>query len=92
MAGKNFRDRGADLARKVAPGSMTGEAGGASLEARVARLNNRITELEAEMQENRQLHVRVAELTDVVQELLLPLSQRDNERIEAVLARYADTI
>ena len=92
MAGKNFRDRGADLARKVAPGSMAGEAGGASLEARVARLNNRITELEAEMQENRQLHVRVAELTDVVQELLLPLSQRDKERIEAVLARYADTI
>ena len=91
MAGKNFRDRGADLARKVAPGSMAGEAGG-SLEARVARLNNRITELEAEMQENRQLHVRVAELTDVVQELLLPLSQRDNERIEAVLTRYADTI
>jgi hypothetical protein len=70
---------------------MAGEAGG-SLEARVARLTNRITELEAEMQENRQLHVRVAELTDVVQELLLPLSQRDNERIEAVLTRYADTI
>ena len=89
MAGKNFRDRGADLARKVAPGSMAGEAGGASLEARVARLNHRITELEAEMQENRQLHVRVAELTDVVQELLLPIARRDEERLSVLLEKYS---
>ncbi len=42
------------------------------------------------MQECRQLNLRLAELTDVVQELLLPVAQRDEERISAVLEKYAE--
>lgn len=36
------------------------------------------------------LEARVAELTDVVAELLLPLDRRDGERVDQVLARYRD--
>lgn len=51
-------------------------------------LNERVRVLEAEVQENRQLNRRIAELTDVVAELLIPLEARDQERVDEVLARY----
>ena len=52
----------------------------------------RLSALEAEMQENRQLHRRVAELTDVVAELLLPIADRDDERVAELLAAYRSGI
>jgi len=52
----------------------------------------RLAALEAEVQEQRQLNRRIAELTDVVAELLLPLEQRDTERAEEILAAYRATI
>jgi len=55
-----------------------GKAGG-SLAARVEAL-------EEDMQETRRLNRRLAELMDVVEELLVPLSQQDHERVEAYLA------
>lgn len=51
-------------------------------------LHERVRVLEAEVQENRQLNRRIAELTDVVAELLIPLEARDQERVDEVLARY----
>jgi Domain of unknown function (DUF6752) len=51
-------------------------------------LFSRLSALEDEMQENRQLHRRVAELTDVVAELLLPIADRDEERVSELLAAY----
>ena len=48
----------------------------------------RLAALEAEVQENRQLQRRVAELTDVVAELLLPIADRDEERVTELLATY----
>ena len=53
-----------------------------------ARGAGRLAALEAEVQENRQLHRRVAELTDVVAELLLPVVDRDEERMTELLAAY----
>jgi hypothetical protein len=52
-------------------------------------LRDRVNTLEAEVQECRQLNLRLAELTDVVQELLLPVAQRDEQRIAEVVERYA---
>lgn len=52
-------------------------------------LKARITELEAEMQEARRLNLRLAELTDVVQELLLPVAQRDEEKVAEAVERYS---
>ena len=51
-------------------------------------VRGRLAALEAEVQENRQLHRRVAELTDVVAELLLPVVDRDEERMTELLAAY----
>ncbi|MGH3445850.1 MAG: DUF6752 domain-containing protein [Nocardioidaceae bacterium] len=55
-------------------------------------LRERVAVLEDEVQECRQLHLRLAELTDVVGELLLPLAQRDEDRIAEALERYAKGI
>lgn len=52
----------------------------------------RLAALEAEVQENRQLNRRIAELTDVVAELLVPLAERDETRAPAVLAAYRTSI
>lgn len=58
----------------------------------VDRLNRRVTELEAELEECRRLNRRLAELTDVVQELLIPLSQRDEAEVQSVLERYSSSL
>lgn len=55
----------------------------------VEALRERVTALEAEVQECRQLNLRLAELTDVVQELLVPISQRDEQKVAAVLEKYS---
>jgi uncharacterized protein DUF6752 len=55
----------------------------------VAALRERVAVLEDEVQECRQLNLRLAELTDVVQELLVPVSQRDEARVAAVLEKYS---
>jgi hypothetical protein len=55
----------------------------------VDALRERVAVLEDEVQECRQLNLRLAELTDVVQELLLPVAQRDEERIADLVEKYS---
>jgi hypothetical protein len=71
--------------------------GGASLRTKIARrvggpliadLTNRIGELEAEIQENRNLNLRVAELVDVVQELLIPVASQDQAKIAEAVEKF----
>lgn len=52
-------------------------------------LRARVDELEHEVQECRQLNLRLAELTDVVQELLLPVAQRDEGKLAELMERYS---
>jgi hypothetical protein len=52
-------------------------------------LRERVAVLEDEVQECRQLNLRLAELTDVVQELLLPVAARDEQRITEALEKYS---
>ena len=59
---------------------------------RLTQLEDRVAELEAEVQECRQVNLRLAELTDVVAELLLPVAQRDEARIDEVLRRYHESV
>lgn len=54
----------------------------------VNELMGRIQQLEDEVQENRALNLKVAELIDVVQELLVPVASQDRERLEAALAKF----
>ena len=55
----------------------------------IEALRERVAVLEDEVQECRQLNLRLAELTDVVQELLLPVAARDEQRIAALLEKYS---
>ena len=61
------------------PGERTGR--------QLAQLRSRVTELEAEVLETRQLARRIAELTDVVEQLLLTEDLRDPRRIEELLGQ-----
>ena len=54
----------------------------------VGDLLTRIDELEAAVEENRNLNLRLAELLDLVQELLVPVASQDREKIEAALAQF----
>lgn len=53
----------------------------------VDALRERVATLEDEVQECRQLNLRLAELTDVVQELLVPMAQRDEARLAEAVER-----
>ena len=55
-------------------------------------LSQRVAELEAEVQECRQLNLRLAELTDVVMELLVPMADRDEARVAELLQHYRDSV
>lgn len=79
----------------TAAGESAFVRGGRAARAALARrlgLRARVAALEAEVQEGRMLHRRVAELTDVVAELLVPLELRDSERVEEVLQAYRRSI
>lgn len=65
---------------------------GAAIDSQVKALAERVDELERELEQTRRLHVRVAELTDIVQELLLPVAQRDTELLADRLRVYADSL
>ena len=55
-------------------------------------LRRRIAELEAEVQECRAVNLRVAELTDIVTELLVPIARGDQAEIDRVLERYHESL
>jgi hypothetical protein len=63
-------------------------AGGGVVDDLVKRIND----LEAEVQENRNLNVRVAELVDLISELMLPLASQDQARIDAAIAKFENSI
>lgn len=58
---------------------------------RALSIPQRIRDLEAEVQENRRLNRRIAELTDVVAELLVPLADRDEAKVRELLESYRRT-
>ena len=55
-------------------------------------LRRRVAVLEQEVQECRQVNLRVAELCDVMMELLLPVAERDEKAISEVLDRYREGV
>jgi hypothetical protein len=54
----------------------------------VLDLRHRVNRLEQEVQECRALNLRLAELTDRVTELLLPVAQRDEAKVTELVERY----
>ncbi|CAN5172421.1 hypothetical protein BH09ACT11_BH09ACT11_02940 [soil metagenome] len=62
------------------------------LNSTVEELTARVDELEAEMQESRRLNIRVAELLDLVEELLVPIAQRDEDKVRAYLESHSSAL
>ena len=60
----------------------------AKAEKEIAALKRRTAALEQELQEVRHLNKRLAEITDVVAEVLLPAEERDEQRLRDLLTRY----
>jgi hypothetical protein len=82
MSGR-LRVRGKEAARTL--GRFRNGVQAEGIEA----LRERVAVLEDEVQECRQLNLRLAELTDVVQELLLPVAQRDEAGIAEAVEKYS---
>ena len=59
---------------------------------RLDELQQRLEELQAEVQECRQLNIRLAEVTDLVEQLLLPMAAQDQEKIAAAVEKYTRTL
>jgi hypothetical protein len=54
----------------------------------VAQLEQRVADLEADMSEMRRHNLRLAEIADVVQELLIPMASRDEVRVQEAIERF----
>lgn len=70
-------------------GRAVADRAGVASAREVEELRARVAVLEDEVQECRQLNLRLAELTDVVAEMLLPAAQRDEAKVAEVLERYS---
>ena len=100
------RDRGRRMVRAAAPTVLASVEEIPELRDRVSRLERALTEqregfetyrrrvetLEAESHDARQLQLRVAELTDIVQELLLPAAGRDEQRLAELRQKYTSSL
>ena len=82
MSGR-LRVRGKEAARTLGRFRAGVQAEG------IEALRERVAVLEDEVQECRQLNLRLAELTDVVQELLLPVAVRDESGIAEAVEKYS---
>lgn len=59
---------------------------------RMAELEQRVADLEADLAQVRRHNLRLAELTDVVQELLVPLASRDEAAVKAAVERFRESL
>lgn len=56
------------------------------------RLEERVAALEEDMTQLRRHNLRLAEIVDVVQELLIPMASRDESEIQAAIARFRESL
>jgi hypothetical protein len=63
-----------------------------SSRAAVRVLEQRVADLEADVTEMRAHHVRLAEIVDVVQELLVPMASRDEEALQRAIERFQESL
>ncbi len=87
-----MNDRLRHRARRLLDRFPTTSGGAPATKRDIARLRRRVAELEREIQESRRLNRRLAELTDVVQELLVPVAQRDEQKVREYLDRYSASL
>ncbi len=62
------------------------------LRSDVQRLEQKVADLEADLAEMRRHNLRLAELADVVQELLVPMANRDEAAVQQAIARFQESL
>jgi hypothetical protein len=62
------------------------------LRSDVQRLEQRVADLEADLAEMRRHNLRLAEIVDVVQELLVPMANRDEAAMQRAIERFQDSL
>lgn len=60
--------------------------------ATIERLEERVADLEADLTQLRRHQLRLAELADVVQELLVPMASRDEAAIRDAIERFQESL
>jgi uncharacterized protein DUF6752 len=55
-------------------------------------LPQRVADLEADVLELRRHNLRLAEIVDVVTELVVPLSSRDQDKIDAAIEKFNESL
>jgi hypothetical protein len=60
--------------------------------AAIERLEQRVADLEADLTELRRHQLRLAEIADVVQELLVPMASRDEAAIREAIERFQESL
>lgn len=60
-------------------------------QAELQELERRVADLEADLTQLRRHNLRLAEIADVVQELLVPMASRDEEAIQEAIKRFQET-
>jgi hypothetical protein len=58
----------------------------------ITDLQQRVASLEGDIEEMRRQNLRLAEIADVVQELLVPLASRDQARIDAAIESFPKSL
>ena len=59
---------------------------------RIKELEQRVRNLEQDVAELRQHNQRLAELTDVVEQLVIPVAQRDEAAVDAAIAKFTQSL
>ena len=76
------------LTRRTQPAAPDSPPGLARTEKQLRALRRRVAALESEVLESRQLNKQVAEMIDVIAEVLLPAADRDEQRLHELLKKY----
>ncbi|MBO0844113.1 MAG: hypothetical protein J2P22_01700 [Nocardioides sp.] len=58
----------------------------------IGRLEQRVADLEADLAEMRQHNVRLAEIADLLQELLVPMASRDDAAVQRAIERFQESL
>jgi hypothetical protein len=65
---------------------------GRTTAGQVADLQDRVARLEEDIAESRRLNERLSDVLDVVVELLVPATQRDDARLDEALRKLGQTV
>lgn len=80
------------IEQREGPAAAPAAPAGAVKRDQLQSLRRRVDELEEAVQESRRLNQRLADVVEVVTEVLVPAADRDDDRMKAALERLNKTL